>query len=61
MSTTHLVADETVTPTALAHTVDPGWLSLSAAVADEVPTIADREDLLVTIALTRQETQVVRD
>ncbi|MFJ8813802.1 vWA domain-containing protein [Amycolatopsis thermoflava] len=28
----------------------PEWLTLSAALADEVPVIADRDDLLVTIA-----------
>ncbi|PSK96149.1 VWA domain containing CoxE-like protein [Murinocardiopsis flavida] len=28
----------------------PGWMALSAALGDEVPVIADRDDLLVTIA-----------
>jgi hypothetical protein len=46
---THLAAD----PTAIGAAVFPArpeWLTLSAALADEVPVIADREDLLVSIA-----------
>jgi hypothetical protein len=49
--TTHLIAE----PTAAVTTPDPavtapGWLALSAVLTDEVPVIADREDLLVTVA-----------
>lgn len=47
--TTHLALD----PTATGSVVFPAraeWLTLSAALAEEVPVIADREDLLVTIA-----------
>lgn len=49
--TAHLIADDTtpVTPADPATTA-PGWLTLSAALTDEVPVIADREDLLVTVA-----------
>ncbi|WP_436499556.1 vWA domain-containing protein [Actinokineospora sp. HUAS TT18] len=47
--TTHLAADPTATATAV-FPARPEWLTLSAALADEVPVIADREDLLVTIA-----------
>lgn len=43
----HLIAEPT---TAATETDNPGWLALSAAMTDEVPTIADREDLLVTVA-----------
>ncbi|OZM76579.1 VWA domain-containing protein [Pseudonocardia sp. MH-G8] len=52
---THLITepttDPTTDPTTPAVTVtDPAWLALSAAMTDEVPVIADRDDLLVTIA-----------
>ncbi|GAA1291702.1 hypothetical protein [Saccharothrix xinjiangensis] len=46
---THLVADPTATGAAV-FPARPEWLTLSAALADEVDVIADREDLLVTIA-----------
>ncbi|WP_216211092.1 VWA domain-containing protein [Amycolatopsis aidingensis] len=46
--TTH-VAVPTATPTAVFPTT-PGWLALSAAFGDEVPAIADRDDLVVTVA-----------
>jgi hypothetical protein len=46
---THLTADPTATGAAVFPT-RPEWLTLSAALADEVPVIADREDLLVSIA-----------
>jgi hypothetical protein len=46
---THLAADPTATGAAV-FPARPEWLTLSAALADEVPVIADREDLLVTIA-----------
>jgi hypothetical protein len=46
---THLAADPTATGAAVFPT-RPEWLTLSAALADEVPVIADREDLLVSIA-----------
>ncbi len=47
--TTHLAADPDATGAAVFPT-RPEWLTLSSALADEVPVIADREDLLVTIA-----------
>ncbi|GHE80848.1 hypothetical protein GCM10017786_08880 [Amycolatopsis deserti] len=43
------LADPAATGTAVFPT-RPEWLTLSAALADEVPVIADRDDLLVTIA-----------
>ncbi|WP_328397893.1 VWA domain-containing protein [Nocardia sp. NBC_00416] len=46
--TGHLIADPTTTP-ALAPATD-GWDTLSAALTSEAPPIADREDLVVTIA-----------
>ncbi|MGW5053965.1 hypothetical protein [Actinokineospora sp. NPDC004072] len=46
---THLVADPDATGTAVFPT-RPEWLTLSAALVDEVEIIADREDLIVTIA-----------
>ena len=47
----HLITDPTTDPATPAATVtDPAWLALSAAMTDEVPVIADRDDLLVTIA-----------
>lgn len=45
----HLIAD----PTTSATTLDPtaaGWCALSAALTDQAPPIADRDDLVVTIA-----------
>ncbi|NRN65746.1 von Willebrand factor A [Kibdelosporangium sp. 4NS15] len=47
--TAHLVADPGATGAAV-FPARPEWLTLSAALADEVPVIADREDLLVSIA-----------
>ncbi|GAB3901388.1 hypothetical protein GCM10029964_090100 [Kibdelosporangium lantanae] len=47
--TTHLALDPTATG-ATVFPVQPEWLTLSAALVDEVPVIADREDLLVSIA-----------
>jgi hypothetical protein len=47
----HLITDPTTDPDTPAVAVtDPAWLALSAAMTDEVPVIADRDDLLVTIA-----------
>lgn len=49
--TAHLIADPDTAATAPdPTTIDPGWFALSAAMTDEVPTIADRDDLLVTVA-----------
>ncbi|MHA6631121.1 VWA domain-containing protein [Pseudonocardia sichuanensis] len=45
--TAHVIADPDATP---APAADPTWLALSVALTDEVPVIADRDDLLVTIA-----------
>jgi hypothetical protein len=47
--TAHLVADPDASGGAM-FPARPEWLTLSAALADEVGVIADREDLLVTIA-----------
>ncbi|MGH3625347.1 MAG: VWA domain-containing protein, partial [Sciscionella sp.] len=47
--TTHLIADPAAPATAV-FPAAPGWLTLSAAMTGEVPVIADRDDLLVTIA-----------
>jgi hypothetical protein len=47
--TRHLALDPTTSGTAV-FPAQPEWLTLSAALADEVPVIADREDLLVSIA-----------
>lgn len=46
---THFTADPTATGAAVFPT-RPEWLTLSAAFADEVPIIAERDDLLVTVA-----------
>ncbi|MFD3430745.1 vWA domain-containing protein [Nocardia fluminea] len=46
--TGHLIADPTATPTPAPAT--DGWDSLSAALTAEAPPIADRDDLVVTIA-----------
>jgi hypothetical protein len=46
---THLATDPTTTGAAV-FPARPEWLTLSAALADEVGVIADREDLLVSIA-----------
>ena len=46
---THLIADPAAPASAVFPAV-PGWLGLSAAMTAEVPVIADRDDLLVTIA-----------
>lgn len=47
--TTHVIADTDATPSAVFPST-PGWDALSAALTDEVPAMADRDDLLVTIA-----------
>jgi hypothetical protein len=48
--TAHLIAEPTTAVTTPdPATTAPGWLTLSAALTDEVPVIADREDLLVTV------------
>ncbi|SDJ01681.1 hypothetical protein SAMN05192558_104104 [Actinokineospora alba] len=47
--TTHLAIDPSATGSVV-FPARPEWLTLSAALAEEVPVIADREDLLVTIA-----------
>lgn len=50
---THLIGDEITAPTTLDPAESPdaaGWLRLSAAMTAHVPDIADREDLVVTIA-----------
>ncbi|GAB2790586.1 VWA domain-containing protein [Amycolatopsis magusensis] len=46
--TTHVTAPAAA-PTAM-FPAAPGWLTLSAAFGDEVPAIADRDDLVVTVA-----------
>ncbi|OKJ95628.1 vWA domain-containing protein [Amycolatopsis sp. CB00013] len=46
--TTHIAAPA-ATPTAV-FPAAPGWLTLSARFGDEVPAIADRDDLVVTVA-----------
>jgi hypothetical protein len=46
---THLITDPAATASAV-FPAAPGWLTLSAAMTDEVPIIADRKDLVVTIA-----------
>jgi hypothetical protein len=46
---THLITDPAATASAV-FPAAPGWLALSAAMTDEVPIIADRKDLVVTIA-----------
>ncbi|OLZ59527.1 VWA domain-containing protein [Amycolatopsis keratiniphila] len=46
--TTHIAAPA-ATPTAV-FPATPGWLTLSARFGDEVPAIADRDDLVVTVA-----------
>jgi hypothetical protein len=46
---THVIAAPAATPTAV-FPAAPGWLTLSAAFGDEVPAIADRDDLVVTVA-----------
>ena len=56
--TAHLIDDDTAPTTGDPTTDDPttddpttdAWLALSAAMTDAVPDIADREDLIVTIA-----------
>ncbi|GAB3445407.1 hypothetical protein [Actinophytocola sediminis] len=45
----HFTADPNATGAAV-FPARPEWLTLSAAFADEVPVIADRDDLLVTVA-----------
>lgn len=46
---THFTTDPTATGTAV-FPARPEWLTLSAAFADEVPVIADRYDLVVSVA-----------
>ncbi|MCC8245025.1 vWA domain-containing protein [Saccharothrix luteola] len=46
---THLTTDPHATGAAVFPT-RPEWLTLSAAIADEVPVIADRNDLVVSVA-----------
>jgi hypothetical protein len=46
---THLTTDPAATGTAVLP-CRPEWLALSAALGEEVPVIADRDDLVVTIA-----------
>ncbi|WP_410645325.1 VWA domain-containing protein [Amycolatopsis sp. lyj-346] len=46
---THFAADPTATGAAV-FPARPEWLTLSAAFADEVPVIADRDDLVVSVA-----------
>jgi hypothetical protein len=45
----HVTTDPTATGAAV-FPARPEWLTLSAAFADEVPVIADRDDLVVTVA-----------
>ncbi|QYN20154.1 VWA domain-containing protein [Amycolatopsis sp. DSM 110486] len=47
--TTHITIDPTATGPAV-FPARPEWLTLSVALADEVPIIADRDDLLVSVA-----------
>ncbi|MEV6825596.1 VWA domain-containing protein [Amycolatopsis sp. NPDC051102] len=47
--TAHMIADPAATASAV-FPAAPGWDALSAALTAEVPAIADRDDLLVTIA-----------
>lgn len=47
--TAHMIADPAATASAVFPTA-PGWQTLSAAMTAEVAVIADRDDLLVTIA-----------
>ncbi|MFD8493901.1 VWA domain-containing protein [Amycolatopsis sp. NPDC059657] len=47
--TAHVIAKPDATPAAV-FPAAPGWLTLSAAFGDEVPAIADRDDLVVTVA-----------
>lgn len=47
--TAHVIAAPAATPTAV-FPAAPEWLTLSAAFGDEVPAIADRDDLVVTVA-----------
>lgn len=47
--TAHMIADPTATGSAV-FPAAPGWDALSAALTAEVPVIADRDDLLVSIA-----------
>ncbi|MGY1946213.1 vWA domain-containing protein [Nocardia asiatica] len=46
--TAHVIADPATTPAAPPATT--GWAALSAALTEEAPPIADRDDLVVTIA-----------
>lgn len=48
--TTHLITDPAATAATLDAIIDAAWWGLSAAMTDEVPVIADRDDLLVTVA-----------
>ncbi|MFB9902878.1 hypothetical protein [Allokutzneria oryzae] len=46
----HLITDDTATATVVDPAAAPGWWALSAAMTDQVVDVADREDLIVTIA-----------
>src|SRR5690606_12303981 len=45
-----LITDETAATITLDPATDAGWLALSAAATEEAPLIADRDDLVVTVA-----------
>lgn len=47
---THLIADPTATRTAVPASLSPDWWALSAGFTEEAAIIADRDDLIVTIA-----------
>jgi hypothetical protein len=49
---THFAADPTASGAAV-FPARPEWLTVSAAFADEVPVIADRDDLVVSVAPAR--------
>src|SRR5688500_17473037 len=46
----HLITDETAITTTLDPATQAGWLALSAAATEEAPLIAERDDLVVTVA-----------
>lgn len=48
MTSIHVLADDDAT--AAPAEVDPAWLALSAALTDQLPALADREDLTVSCA-----------
>ncbi|GAB2677238.1 hypothetical protein GCM10027271_42580 [Saccharopolyspora gloriosae] len=47
---THVITDPAATRTPIHAPPSPAWLRLSAALTEEVPIIADRDDLIVDIA-----------